>query len=60
MQHMNCKLCNATALLFSAIKNREYYKCSECSSVMLHPKYFLPPQQEKARYETHNNCVNDK
>lgn len=26
---------------------------------MLHPKHFLTPQEEKARYETHNNCPDD-
>jgi 2-polyprenyl-3-methyl-5-hydroxy-6-metoxy-1,4-benzoquinol methylase len=26
---------------------------------MLHPKHFLSPREEKARYETHNNCPDD-
>lgn len=39
---------------------REFLQCSVCSSVFLHPKCYLTPQQEKAHYECHNNNPEDK
>ena len=56
---MTCKLCNATAFWFANAASRDYYRCDTCRSVMLHPRFLLSPDEEKARYETHNNCPRD-
>lgn len=56
---MECKLCKSTTFLFITFKENEYYKCNNCSSVMLHPKHYLSSVQEKARYEAHNNDPED-
>ncbi|QGU00323.1 hypothetical protein SYNTR_1729 [Candidatus Syntrophocurvum alkaliphilum] len=57
---MNCSLCSGSTSWFYNFRNMDYYKCGACSSVFLHPKYFLSSDEEKARYEEHNNCVDDK
>ena len=37
-----------------------YHKCASCGAVFMDESCFLPPEQEKKRYETHNNDVNDE
>lgn len=54
-----CLLCNSKIELFYKSKNKKYYKCQNCSSVMLDPSNYLSNQEEKERYESHNNDVND-
>ena len=36
-----------------------YYLCPECRGIFRPQRLLLDPQREKARYETHNNDVND-
>ncbi|MCH8518430.1 class I SAM-dependent methyltransferase [Candidatus Gracilibacteria bacterium] len=36
-----------------------FYKCRGCKSVYRDAQYFLNDQQEKARYDTHNNDILD-
>ena len=47
------------AHFFRNVGHRDYFKCSICSSIMLHPKYYLSPEEERARYEKHNNNPED-
>lgn len=56
---MTCRLCGSTARWFTNTDSRDYYRCGTCSSVMLHTRFLLSPDEEKARYETHNNCPDD-
>ncbi len=56
---MICSLCGSPTLFFKKIRKKEYYRCSTCDAIQLHSNYFLPPEEEKARYETHNNNVED-
>jgi len=53
---MICPLCN------SALINKKdecYYDCEICKAIVKDEKYRLTAAKEKARYETHNNDVND-
>ena len=58
-QYMRCSLCSSTAYWLTTADGRDYYRCVGCRSVLLHPQFFLSSKQEKARYETHNNCPDD-
>src|SRR5665213_415801 len=37
----------------------EYYHCQVCDLRFLEPAHRLAPDEERARYETHNNDVDD-
>ena len=58
-QYMKCSLCSGTAYWLTTAADRDYYRCGGCRSVLLHPQFFLSSEQEKARYETHQNCTDD-
>jgi SAM-dependent methyltransferase len=53
-----CTLCGCDAVLFVEI-SKKYFKCINCSSIFLSEKDIVSPEEEKARYEEHNNDVND-
>lgn len=57
---MNCTLCETplTTIYFSTKKNI-FYECGGCGSILRSQESFLKSDSEKARYETHNNDVND-
>lgn len=57
---MQCLLCKNQSKLFKTINSKKYYKCNNCSSVMLCPKDYISAEEEKKRYLTHNNDVEDK
>ncbi len=54
-----CLLCKGDLNLFSDFKNKRYYQCTNCLSIMLDPLNYLSALEEKLRYQTHNNDVND-
>ncbi|MFY0603118.1 MAG: class I SAM-dependent methyltransferase [Flavobacteriaceae bacterium] len=53
---MICTLCDST---LTAKKDAYYYDCDVCKAIVKDEKYYLKPDEEKARYEIHNNDVND-
>lgn len=53
---MICTLCGSTLV---NKKDAYYYDCGTCSAIVKDKKYYLTADEEKARYETHNNDVND-
>ncbi|MBS3777581.1 MAG: hypothetical protein KGY70_20475, partial [Bacteroidales bacterium] len=55
-----CILCGSETTFFRVARKRRYFQCSGCSSVMMDPQDYVSIQKEKARYETHNNDVNDR
>lgn len=57
---MQCLLCKSDTKLFIKIKEREFYRCEKCYSIMLSPINYLNKENEKLRYEEHNNDVFDK
>jgi len=56
---INCRLCNGRGEYLGLYRDRRYYRCTFCFSVMMDPVYYLPPEEEKHRYDQHNNDVND-
>ncbi len=58
---MNCTLCNgARVKLFKKIKYKNYYKCADCDLVFLDKKHYLNIDEEKIRYDFHQNNIEDK
>ena len=56
---MNCGLCGSETTVFSTIKKRIYYHCNHCDGISLHQDFFLSKEQEKERYQAHNNDLAD-
>lgn len=59
---MNCPLCSTPNQLYHTHTERDdqqYFRCPECQSIAMHPRHYLTRDEEKARYLTHNNDVND-
>jgi ubiquinone/menaquinone biosynthesis C-methylase UbiE len=59
---MNCPLCSTPSQLYYTNTERDdqqYFRCPECQSIAMHPQHYLTREEEKARYLTHNNDVND-
>ncbi|MBT8263085.1 MAG: class I SAM-dependent methyltransferase [Bacteroidia bacterium] len=57
----HCLLCHSesTALFFEG-NSHLFYKCSNCGTVFRDPDTFISVEDEKARYLTHNNDVEDE
>lgn len=53
---MNCTLCNS--LLTEQI-DLYYLQCSTCGSIVKHKQFYISSDEEKQRYQMHNNDVND-
>lgn len=56
---MNCNLCSGKKDIFHEINEVKYYKCRRCNSVFMNPENYLPYEEERKRYEEHNNDVED-
>lgn len=58
---MQCTLCHSETTFFFYSENydRTYHQCKNCEAVLMAPEDYVTPEEEKARYETHNNDVND-
>ncbi|MDP8262434.1 MAG: methyltransferase domain-containing protein [Candidatus Ancaeobacter aquaticus] len=55
-----CSLCNSErAALFYQDNDREYLHCENCNLVFVPPQYFLSPEEEKIRYDLHENSPDD-
>ncbi len=58
---MQCSLCNSThTLLLFKTKKRTYYQCNHCSTICLHPDFYLNLTFEKERYDKHSDNIEDK
>jgi len=53
---MICSLCDS---VLKHKKDSYYYDCDVCKAIVKDNRYYLTADEEKARYETHNNDVND-
>jgi hypothetical protein len=52
----NCRLCgSSTADLGIIVRSRKFEKCSFCGSIQAQPSSLITMNEEKARYDTHNN-----
>jgi hypothetical protein len=63
---MNCLLCNAGEVDVHfehedpRYGTRTYWCCGQCGLIFLEPSQRLKPEDEKARYDTHQNDPNDE
>lgn len=57
----NCIICGAKGeFLYQAeTQSPVYYRCDNCSCVYEDEQYFISADEEKKRYDTHNNDVED-
>lgn len=54
-----CPLCKNTGKLFFGDGKRNFFSCDVCLGIFLGNEYRLSPEEEKLRYELHNNDIND-
>jgi SAM-dependent methyltransferase len=59
MKTVTCPLCQYPAFIFYKQKSKTYYLCSECSGIFLERNLLPGWVDEIARYEEHNNDVED-
>lgn len=59
MLQIECTLCQANALLINEVNQKKYYKCTRCLSILLSPAYYISKEEERSRYEEHNNDIED-
>jgi len=57
---MRCPLCgSADNVFFFEDKSRTYLRCPECALIFVPPEFHVSAEEEKERYEEHNNDYND-
>jgi hypothetical protein len=58
---MNCILCESknVKLLELAGDKRKYFSCQSCYLIFVDPSHHISVEQEKARYELHENSATD-
>ncbi|MBL7874669.1 MAG: class I SAM-dependent methyltransferase [Cyclobacteriaceae bacterium] len=58
---MNCPLCESKNVKLLEVDGdkRKYYLCRSCFLLFVDPDYHISLEQEKARYEFHNNSGQD-
>jgi hypothetical protein len=60
-KNYNCPLCNHTdTSLFSESENRLYYHCLRCDLVFVPQHYFITSEDEKAKYDNHQNSIHNE
>ncbi len=59
-REMKCPLCASAKMEpYHRDRNREYIECGNCGLVFVPPKYRLSPEEEKQRYDLHENEPDD-
>lgn len=57
----DCPLCKSDDNVhFFVDKFRSYLKCRVCALIFVPPRFYVSPEDEKSRYEEHNNDAGDK
>jgi hypothetical protein len=57
---MKCPLCETSSINpWSEDELRPYFKCQECSLIFVPSEFILSPEDEKKRYDTHENNEED-
>lgn len=54
-----CPLCFSPGNVFYSQPGRDYRECTTCKGIFVARDHFPHPDEEKERYLTHNNDVND-
>ena len=60
---MTCGLCESTdtSLFYRDEKRKwDYFQCHNCELVFRDPETYLPHDEEKKRYQTHNNSMQNQ
>ncbi len=57
---MQCPLCEGRLNTYTVFKEETFLQCEQCFSVIRHPQHWLEGEEEKIRYELHENDVSDK
>ncbi|MFC1497709.1 class I SAM-dependent methyltransferase [Verrucomicrobiota bacterium] len=59
--HQICPLCESTVLtMIHNDKDRAYFRCKTCELIFVPPAQFLSAEEEKTRYDLHQNNPDDK
>ena len=56
---MQCTLCASPAAPFMVVDSRHYFRCPQCRLTFENPQALLPPTEEKAQYDLHENHPDD-
>jgi hypothetical protein len=60
MSKTKCPLCkNSNTLFYHQDDVRSYRQCQNCRLIFVPPKYYLSPEDEKKRYDNHENEPDD-
>jgi 2-polyprenyl-3-methyl-5-hydroxy-6-metoxy-1,4-benzoquinol methylase len=54
-----CKVCGRETAFVAKNKRRPFYRCMACELISVPPKYWLSVDDEKARYDLHDNTVSN-
>lgn len=54
-----CILCSGEAFIFTITHHRKYFRCKSCHLIFLDSTHYATKLDEKVRYATHNNDVQD-
>ncbi|MFP4520609.1 MAG: methyltransferase domain-containing protein, partial [Fibrobacterota bacterium] len=58
---MKCPLCKQKETLFyKADKRRAFFICEDCGLIFVPPRFHLSPDEEKSRYEKHENNIENE
>jgi len=58
---MSCPLCKSDkTYLFHESENREYHHCKTCDLVFVPKEFFVSKEQEKAKYDNHQNSIKNE
>jgi len=57
---INCPLCTHVTEAFHRDRARKYFRCPQCDLVFVPKCYHLSPEEEKARYDFHQNDPGDE
>jgi SAM-dependent methyltransferase len=52
-----CWLCHSTADKITDVAEPIYFHCPSCDLIFIDHNYLLSPENEKARYQLHNNTI---
>lgn len=57
---MQCSLCNCGTTFFIEYKDRSFYKCTHCGSILLDTSHYLEFNNEKERYDKHSDDIENE
>lgn len=61
MDNLNCPLCrNKNTTFYHEDDIRQYYQCPNCRLIFVPPEFYLSLQEEKKRYDDHENDPADQ